>query len=97
MKFIVQKFGGTSVATPEMRQKVLERIAAAKEEGYTPVVVVSALGRSGDPYATDTLIDFARQTYRDVSAREMDLLMSCGEVISGVIMAATLQKAGYPA
>lgn len=97
MKFIVQKFGGTSVATPEMRQKVLERIAAAREEGYTPVVVVSAIGRSGDPYATDTLIDFARQTYRDVSAREMDLLMSCGEVISGVIMAATLQKAGYPA
>lgn len=97
MKFIVQKFGGTSVATPEMRAKVVEKIIAAREEGYTPVVVVSAIGRSGDPYATDTLINFARQTYREVSAREMDMLMSCGEIISGVIMAATLQKAGHPA
>lgn len=97
MRFIVQKFGGTSVATPELRERVVGKIIAAKEEGYTPVVVVSAIGRAGDPYATDTLINFARQAHRDLSAREMDLLMSCGEIISGVVMAAVLQKAGHPA
>lgn len=97
MRFIVQKFGGTSVATPELRERVAGKIIAAKAEGYTPVVVVSAIGRAGDPYATDTLINFARQAHRDLSAREMDLLMSCGEVISGVVMAAVLQKAGHPA
>ncbi|MCL6446642.1 MAG: aspartate kinase [Armatimonadetes bacterium] len=97
MRFIVQKFGGTSVATPELRERVAGKIIAAKEEGYTPVVVVSAIGRAGDPYATDTLINFARQAHRDLSAREMDLLMSCGEIISGVVMAAVLQKAGHPA
>lgn len=97
MRFIVQKFGGSSVATPELRERVAAKIVAAKEEGYTPVVVVSAIGRAGDPYATDTLINFARQAYRDLPAREMDLLMSCGEVISGVILTAVLQKAGHPA
>jgi len=97
MRFIVQKFGGTSVATPELRERVAGKIIAAKEEGYTPVVVVSAIGRAGDPYATDTLINFARQAHRDLSTREMDLLMSCGEIISGVVMAAVLQKAGHPA
>jgi aspartate kinase len=97
MQFIVQKFGGTSVATPELRERVAGIIIAAKEEGYTPVVVVSAIGRAGDPYATDTLINFARQVFSDLPAREMDLLMSCGEVVSGVIMAAALQKIGHPA
>lgn len=97
MKFLVQKFGGTSVATSELREQAANRIINGKKEGYVPVVVVSAMGRTGEPYATDTLIQFARQTFLDISAREMDWLMSCGEVISGVIMAATLQKAGYPA
>ncbi|MEW6425307.1 MAG: aspartate kinase [Bacillota bacterium] len=97
MRFIIQKFGGTSVATPELRERVAGKIIAAKEEGYLPVVVVSAMGRAGDPYATDTLINFARQAHRDLSAREMDLLMSCGEIISGVTMAGVLQKAGHPA
>ncbi|HAP93328.1 MAG TPA: aspartate kinase [Desulfotomaculum sp.] len=97
MKFLIQKFGGSSVATPELRKQVVSRIIAAKEEGYMPVIVVSAMGRAGDPYATDTLIGLARQIFYDTCAREMDLLMSCGEVIAGVIMAATLQKEGYQA
>lgn len=96
MKFLVQKFGGTSVATPELREQVAAKVVTAREEGYTPVVVVSAMGRAGDPYATDTLINFVRQVHRDIPAREMDLLMSCGEVISGVVMVATLEKMGYP-
>lgn len=97
MKFLVQKFGGTSLASPELRERVADRIIAAKDEGYMPVVVVSAIGREGEPYATDSLLGFARQTYRDVPQRELDLLMSCGEIISGVILAATLQRKGHQA
>lgn len=97
MRYLIQKFGGTSLATPELRNRVADKIIAAKEEGYMPVVVVSAIGRAGEPYATDSLISLARQTCRDLSAREMDLLMSCGEVISGVLMVANLQAKGHEA
>jgi len=97
MKFIVQKFGGTSLITEELRQQVAQKAIKAREEGYTPVLVVSAIGRSGDPFATDTLISFVRGSNKEASAREMDLLMSCGEIISGVMMAATLQRLGCPA
>lgn len=96
MEFIVQKFGGTSLVTGELRDQVAAKAIAVKEEGCTPVLVVSAMGRSGDPFATDTLINFVRQSHREASLREMDLLMTCGEIISGVMMAATLQKKGYP-
>ncbi|MEE1071442.1 MAG: aspartate kinase, partial [Cellulosilyticum sp.] len=58
MHIIVQKFGGTSVATPESRYQVVQKIKKAIEEGCKPIVVVSAIGRKGAPYATDTLIDF---------------------------------------
>ncbi|NPV71294.1 MAG: aspartate kinase [Firmicutes bacterium] len=89
---IVQKFGGTSVATAEAREVVAERVVGAVKEGYLPVVVVSAMGRGGDPYATDTLIELARNVHRDTAPREMDLLISCGEIISSVIVANTLKK-----
>ncbi|OAT85891.1 aspartate kinase [Desulfotomaculum copahuensis] len=97
MKFLIQKFGGTSLTAPEMRRRVTAKVLAAREEGYTPVVVVSAMGRHGDPYATDTLLDVARQAGREIDGREKDLLMSCGEIISGVVMTATLNSAGCPA
>ncbi|HBV95676.1 MAG: aspartate kinase [Peptococcaceae bacterium BICA1-7] len=97
MRFIVQKFGGTSLVTGELREQVAGKVIAVKEEGYTPVVVVSAMGRSGDPFATDTLIKSVRDEYKDTGTREMDLLMSCGEIIAGVMMAATLQKKGHAA
>jgi len=97
MKFIVQKFGGTSLVTPELRDLVAGKAITAKQEGYIPVLAVSAMGRSGDPFATDTLINYIKKENRDTSPRDMDLLMSCGEIISGVMMAATLQKKGYPA
>lgn len=96
MNFLVLKFGGTSLATPELRERVASKVIAAKNEGYIPVVVVSAIGRQGDPYATDTLINLVKQANREPSEREMDMLMSCGEIISGVVMAATLQTMGCP-
>ncbi|MDA8233977.1 MAG: aspartate kinase [Clostridia bacterium] len=97
MRFIVQKFGGTSVATPEKRQQVAQKIIGAQAEGFAPVVVVSAIGRTGDPYATDTLINLAREVHSDVPGRELDLLVACGEIISGVILVNTLIARGHPA
>lgn len=95
MKILVQKFGGTSVATQERREMVVDKVEAALKNGYFPVVVVSAIGRSGDPYATDTLINIAKTKGCETSPRELDLLMACGEIISSVILANTLRMRGY--
>ncbi|WP_418791486.1 aspartate kinase [Phosphitispora sp. TUW77] len=97
MKIVVQKFGGTSVATAESREKALKRIIESKSQGYSPVVVVSAMGRKGEPYATDTLIDLVKSIHSNVEPRELDLLISCGEVISSVIMATLLKNMGHQA
>lgn len=92
---LVQKFGGTSVSTAERRNMAVSKVVDAIEQGFMPVVVVSAIGRSGDPYATDTLINFAKSIYKDMPKRELDILMSCGEIISSVIFANTLMSRGY--
>lgn len=97
MHIIVQKFGGTSVAAEESRAKVLGKIRSAKERGEMPVVVVSAIGRKGSPYATDTLIDFVSQTAGTMTDRDYDLLLSCGEIISAVTMATLLNNKGIKA
>lgn len=97
MRIIIQKFGGTSVASPEVRAMVVNKISQAREQGFTPVVVVSAMGRRGDPYATDTLLDLARTAYRGVAARELDHIMYCGEIISAVVMTGVLQAADMDA
>lgn len=97
MRIIVQKFGGTSVASPNVRNLVVNKIVQAREQGYTPVVVVSAMGRKGEPYATDTLIDLARSGYRGIAARELDQIMYCGEIISAVVMTSVLQAADLDA
>ena len=97
MKYLIQKFGGTSLASPELREQVVQKIISAKNEGYTPVVVVSAIGRQGDPYATDTLLKFVGVINADIPAKELDNLMACGEIISGVAMVATLEKHGHRA
>lgn len=97
MKIVVQKFGGTSLSTPELRGRVVQKIINAKRGGFQPVVVVSAMGRKGDPYATDTLIDMNSEICKDIHPREMDMLMACGEIISTVTLANTLKARGYEA
>lgn len=97
MRVIVQKFGGTSVAKPEGREQVVKKVREAINQGYGVVVVVSAMGRAGDPYATDTLIGLARGVLKHVKPRELDLLMSCGENISTVVMVQTLKANGIEA
>lgn len=97
MKIIVQKFGGTSVSTPENRLLVVEKVRKAVQCGYAPVVVVSAMGRRGAPYATDTLLGLAADACADMPQREKDLLIGCGEIISSVVMAGTLLSHGIAA
>ncbi len=86
MKVIVQKFGGTSLKDEESRFQAAQHVLSAVKQGYKVVVVVSAIGRKGDPYATDTLLSLVNaheETF--VEKRELDLLMSCGELISSVV------------
>lgn len=95
-RIIVQKFGGTSVATESLREAVIRHIERAISEGYRPVVVVSAMGRAGDPYATDTLLELAGAA-QEASERDIDLLLACGEVISTVVLSRALKARGHRA
>lgn len=97
MRIIVQKFGGTSVATPDQRQLLVGHVEEALAGGLRPVVVVSAMGRAGAPYATDTLLGLAHEACPDMPARELDLLATCGEVIATVVVTGTLRSRGLPA
>lgn len=92
MRLLVQKFGGTSVQTSKNRQFVIQKIKEAIKEQYKVVVVVSALGRNPDPYATDTLVNLVDEPKTANEKRELDLLMSCGEVISSTVLANELRR-----
>ena len=94
MKIIVQKFGGTSVSTYEKRLKVIEKVKKAIEQGFSPVVVVSAMGRKGEPYATDTLLSLVDEKFKKENKLASDLLMCCGEFISSVVMSNDLERQG---
>lgn len=95
MDVIVQKFGGTSVSSKESRDKVSDKIIEKCNRGYKVVTVVSAMGRKGDPYATDTLLNMINP--KVLNNKTIDLLMSCGEIISAVVLASNLQEKGYEA
>ncbi|KRW91616.1 aspartate kinase [Alicyclobacillus tengchongensis] len=98
MKIVVQKFGGTSVATPESRRAAYRHIEQAKADGYAVVVVVSAMGRRGDPYATDSLLSLLESSEASAAPanlRERDMLMACGEIISAVVFAQELRARGH--
>ena len=97
MKIIIQKFGGTSVATPLQRETAARKVIEAQANGYSPVVVVSAMGRKGEPYATDTLLGLIKDMHEEADPREQDLVMSCGEIISAVVMTQTLRGIGCQA
>ncbi|PFP30707.1 aspartate kinase [Bacillus sp. AFS073361] len=97
MKIIVQKFGGTSVKDEESRKYAQSHIEKALADGYKVVVVVSAMGRKGDPYATDSLLSLVGGNLSKISKREHDLLLSCGEVISSVVFVNMLLESGISA
>ncbi len=97
MGVLVQKFGGTSVASYEKMREVCKIIEAHKEQYKDVAVVVSAMGRKGAPYATDTLIGMCTNINERPTKRELDMIMSCGEIISGTILATMLDSMGVPA
>jgi aspartate kinase len=89
---IVQKFGGSSVASAELIQRVARRIAATRAERGRVVAVVSAMGDS-----TDELISLAHKVNPAPPSREMDQLLSTGETITAPLMAMALERLGVPA
>ena len=97
MRIVVQKYGGALLATPEGRLQAVEQIAAARQSGEAVVSVASAIGREGDPYATDTLARLIREIGTEIEPRTLDLLLSTGEIISTALLAHTLSRAGCPA
>jgi aspartate kinase len=97
MKIIVQKFGGTSVKDEESRKHAQRHIEQAIADGYKVVVVVSAMGRKGDPYATDTFLSLIGGNLSNISKREQDLLLSCGEIISSIVFTNMLLESGIHA
>lgn len=92
MTLVVQKYGGSSVATPERLQLIAQRIRGTVAGGNTAVVVVSAMGDT-----TDDLIRLAHSVSADPPEREMDMLLSTGEVITAPLLAMALHAAGVPA
>ena len=88
----MQKYGGTSVAGAERIKAVARRIAATGDGGNQVVVVVSAMGDT-----TDELIELAYQVAEEPSARELDLLLSTGEIVSSTLLAMALRDTGYEA
>lgn len=92
MPLVVQKFGGSSVATAERIKAAARRAIRAKQAGKQVVVVVSARGDT-----TDDLIELAQEISEQPPAREMDMLLSTGEQISIALMAMAIQSLGEPA
>ncbi len=92
MSLIVQKYGGTSVADAERIKNVTRRIVATRDKGNQVVVVVSAMGDT-----TDKLIDLAYEVSEHPDERELDVLLSTGEIVSSTLLAMALQAIGYKA
>lgn len=95
MGIIVQKYGGTSVATDKTRIKVYKKVMKVKNRGDSVIVIVSAMGKSGDSYATDTILDLIRKNTKNYNLRELDMVFVCGEMISAAIIASKLNEFGY--
>ena len=89
---IVQKYGGTSVATAARIRRVSRRIAATVRQGHDVVAVVSAMG-----HTTDRLISLAESVNPEPPARELDMLVANGETITAPLVAMCLQGMGVPA
>jgi len=88
-KLIVQKYGGSSVATVEKINIVAEKVLSYKKKKYGLVVVVSAMGDT-----TDELIELANRINPSPEKREMDMLLATGEQVSAALLAMCIQSKG---
>jgi aspartate kinase len=91
---IVQKFGGSSLASAELREIAASRVLAVRSTGKSPVVVCSAIGRAPDPYATDSLAKLVEPAR---GGPNRDALIACGETIACAVFAELLLALGAPA
>ena len=89
---MVQKYGGTSVATAAKIQAAARRAVEARDAGARVAVVVSARGKT-----TDELIALAREIHPEPPAREMDMLVATGEQVSIALMAMAIDRLGHTA
>jgi aspartate kinase len=92
MALIVQKYGGTSVGTPERVRNVAQRVARWQGQGHQVVVVVSAM--SGE---TNRLIALAKEIQGNPDPRELDVVISTGEQVTIGLLAMALMDAGLKA
>lgn len=92
LSLIVQKYGGSSVANPDLIKNVAKRIIEGYEKGNQMVVVVSAMGDT-----TDHLIDLMGEITDDPDPREVDMLLTTGEQVSIALLTMAIHSYGYPA
>jgi aspartate kinase len=88
-RVIVQKYGGSSVATPEKLRRVADLIVERKRSGVSLVVVVSAMGDT-----TDELLGLANAVSENPPRRELDMLLTCGERISMALLSMAIAERG---
>ncbi len=88
---LVQKYGGSSVSTPERIQNVARRVAKNHRQGNAVAVVVSAMGKT-----TDGLVELSRKISQRPEPREMDMLLHAGEIISTALLAMAVAEEGVP-
>lgn len=92
MRIVVQKYGGSSLATPESIKAVAKKVVSQRRQGYEVAVVVSAMGDT-----TNNLIELARATSVDPCRRELDVLLTAGERISMALLSMAIVDAGEDA
>ncbi len=91
-EIVVQKYGGSSVASVEMLKRVATKIVETRKRGNGVVVVISAMGNQ-----TDELLNLARQISAQPSTRELDMLLSVGERIAMAVLSMAINDLGYQA
>jgi aspartate kinase len=92
MSILVEKYGGSSLATIDKINSVAQRIISSKSDGHQIVVVVSAMGNT-----TDNLLSKAMSVNPDPGPRELGLLLSTGEIISASLLSLAIQNLGHSA
>ncbi len=92
MDIIVQKYGGSSLSDTEKIKFVARRVVETKKKGYKVVVVVSAMGKT-----TDNLINLAKEINPAPPERELDLLLSTGEMVSVALLCIAIETLGEEA
>src|SRR5256714_5877184 len=89
MRLIVQKYGGTSVATPERMRHVAQRLLETQQQGCRVVGVISAMAG-----VTDELLQLAREVAPQPTPRELDLLLATGEQAASALLAMAVNALG---